>query len=51
MTDVSQSEGLGRNNNPNTTPIKDYEKRVVVCLCGVQRGFAVGGEQVAAPRG
>jgi len=35
---VSQSVDLGQNNNPNTTPTKDYEKvRVVVYLCGVQR--------------
>jgi len=32
---------LGRSNNPNTTPTKDYENvQVVVYLCGVQRGCA-----------
>ena len=43
---VSQSVDLGQSNNPNTTPTKDYENvRVVVCLCGVQRGCAEEGER------
>jgi len=34
---VSQSVDLGRSNNPNTTPTKDYENvRVVVYLCSLQ---------------
>jgi len=42
---VSQSVDLGQNNNPNTTPTKDYENvRVVVYLHGVQRGCAEEGE-------
>ena len=49
---VSQSVDLGRSNNPNTTPTKDYEKvRVVVCLRGVQRGCAEeGGEGIYTNR-
>ena len=45
---VSQSVDLGLNNNPNTTPTKDYEiVQVVVYLCGVQRGCAEeGGERI-----
>jgi len=43
---VSQSVDLGQNNNPNTTPTKDYENvRVVVYLCGVQRGCAEEGRE------
>jgi len=50
--DVSQSVDLGRSNNPNTTPTKDYEKvRVVVYLCGVQRGCAEEGERGSTPTG
>jgi len=43
---------LGRSNNPNTTPTKDYENvRVVVYLCGVQRGCAEeGGERIYTNR-
>jgi len=42
---------LGQN-NPNTTPTKDYEKvRVVVYLCGVQRGCAEEGERGSTPTG
>ena len=38
MSAVSQSVDLGQNNNPNTTPTKDYKNvRVVVYLRGVQR--------------
>jgi len=49
---VSQSVDLGRSNNPNTTPTKDYENvRVVVCLCGVQRGCAEEGERGSTPTG
>ena len=49
---VSQSVDLGRSNNPNTTPTKDYEKvRVVVYLCGVQRGYAEEGERGSTPTG
>jgi len=49
---VSQSVDLGRSNNPNTTPTKDYEiVRVVVCLCGVQRGCAEEGERGSTPTG
>jgi len=49
---VSQSVDLGRSNNPNTTPTKDYEKvRVVVCLRGVQRGCAEEGERGSTPTG
>jgi len=50
--DVSQSVDLGWNNNPNTTPTKDYENvRVVVYLCGVQRGCAEEGERGSTPTG
>jgi len=49
---VSQSVDLGQSNNPNKTPTKDYEKvRVVVCLCGVQRGCAEEGERGSTPTG
>jgi len=49
---VSQSVDLGRSNNPNTTPTKDYEKvRVVVYLRGVQRGCAEEGERGSTPTG
>ena len=49
---VSQSVDLGRSNNPNTTPTKDYENvRVVVYLCGVQRGCAEEGERGSTPTG
>ena len=49
---VSQSVDLGRSNNPNTTPTKDYEiVRVVVCLRGVQRGCAEEGERGSTPTG
>ena len=49
---VSQSVDLGQNNNPNTTPTKDYENvRVVVCLHGVQRGCAEEGERGSTPTG
>ena len=49
---VSQSVDLGQNNNPNTTPTKDYENvRVVVYLCGVQRGCAEEGERGSTPTG
>jgi len=49
---VSQSVDLGRSNNPNTTPTKDYKKvRVVVCLHGVQRGCAEEGERGSTPTG
>jgi len=51
-SDVSQSVDLGQNNNPNTTPTKDYEiVRVVVYLCGVQRGCAEEGERGSTPTG
>jgi len=51
-TGVSQSVDLGRSNNPNTTPTKDYENvRVVVCLRGVQRGCAEEGERGSTPTG
>jgi len=47
---VSQSVDLGQNNNPNTTPTKDYEiVRVVVYLRGVQRGCAEEGERGSTP--
>jgi len=50
--DVSQSVDLGRSNNPNTTPTKDYENvRVVVCLRGVQRECAEEGERGSTPTG
>ena len=43
---------LGQSNNPNTTPTKDYEiVRVVVYLCGVQRGCAEEGERGSTPTG
>jgi len=49
---VSQSVDLGQNNNPNTTPTKDYEiVRVVVYLHGVQRGCAKEGERGSTPTG
>jgi len=49
---VSQSVDLGRSNNPNTTPTKDYENvRVVVYLRGVQRGYAEEGERGSTPTG
>ena len=49
---VSQSVYLGRSNNPNTTPTKDYEKvRVVVYLRGAQRGCAEEGERGSTPTG
>jgi len=49
---VSQSVDLGRSNNPNTTPTKDYEiVRVVVYLHGVQRGCAEEGERGSTPTG
>jgi len=49
---VSQSVDLGQNNNPNTTPTKDYEKvQVVVYLHGVQRGCAEEGERGSTPTG
>ena len=49
---VSQSVDLGRSNNPNTTPTKDYKiVRVVVCLRGVQRGCAEEGERGSTPTG
>ena len=49
---VSQSVDLGQNNNPNTTPTKDYENvRVVVYLRGVQRGCAEEGESGSTPTG
>jgi len=49
---VSQSVDLGRSNNPNTTPTKDYEiVRVVVYLCSVQRGCAEEGERGSTPTG
>jgi len=49
---VSQSVDLGRSNNPNTTPTKDYENvRVVVYLRGVQRGCAEEGERGSTPTG
>jgi len=51
-TAVSQSVDLGRSNNPNTTPTKDYEKvQVVVYLRGVQRGYAEEGERGSTPTG
>ena len=51
-TNVSQSVDLGRSNNPNTTPTKDYENvRVVVYLRGVQRGCAEEGERGSTPTG
>jgi len=51
LTGVSQSVDLDRSNNPNTTPTKDYENvRVVVCLRGVQRGYAEG-ERGSTPTG
>ena len=49
---VSQSVDLGRSNNPNTTPTKDYENvRVVVYLRSVQRGCAEEGERGSTPTG
>jgi len=49
---VSQSVDLGQNNNPNTTPTRDYENvQVVVYLCGVQRGCAEEGERGSTPTG
>jgi len=49
---VSQSVDLGRSNNPNTTPTKDYKiVRVVVYLRGVQRGCAEEGERGSTPTG
>ena len=48
---VSQSVDLGQNNNPNTTPTKDYKVRVVVYLRGVQRGYAEEGERGSTPTG
>ena len=49
---VSESVDLGQNNNPNTTPTKDYENvRVVVYLRGVQRGCAEEGERGSTPTG
>ena len=49
---MSQSVDLGQNNNPNTTPTKDYENvRVVVYLRGVQRGCAEEGERGSTPTG
>jgi len=49
---VSQSVDLGRSNNPNTTPTKDYEiVQVVVYLRGVQRGCAEEGERGSTPTG
>jgi len=49
---VSQSVDLGRSNNPNTTPTKDYKNvRVVVYLRGVQRGYAEEGERGSTPTG
>jgi len=52
MAGVSQSVDLGRSNNPNTTPTKDYKNvRVVVCLRGVQRGCAEEGERGSTPTG
>jgi len=49
---VSQSVDLGQNNNPNTTPTKDYEiVQVVVYLRGVQRGCAEEGERGSTPTG
>jgi len=49
---VSQRVDLGQNNNPNTTPTKDYENvRVVVYLRGVQRGCAEEGERGSTPTG
>jgi len=52
MNAVSQSVDLGQNNNPNTTPTKDYENvRVVVYLRGVQRGCAEEVERGSTPTG
>jgi len=52
MSAVSQSVDLGQNNNPNTTPTKDYKNvRVVVYLRGVQRGCAEEGERGSTPTG
>jgi len=49
---VSQSVDLGQNNNPNTTPTKDYENvQVVVYLRGAQRGCAEEGERGSTPTG
>ena len=49
---VSQSVDLGRSNNPNTTPTKDYENvQVVVYLRGVQKGYAEEGERGSTPTG
>ena len=49
---VSQSVDLGQNNNPNTTPTKDYKNvQVVVYLRGVQRGCAEEGERGSTPTG
>jgi len=52
VTGVSQSVDLGRSNNPNTTPTKDYEiVRVVVYLHGVQRGCAEEWKRRSTPTG
>jgi len=52
MNAVSQSVDLGQNNNPNTTPTKDYENvRVVVYLHGVQRGCAEEVKRGSTPTG
>ena len=52
LSAVSQSVDLGQNNNPNTTPTKDYENvQVVVYLRGVQRGCAEEGERGSTPTG
>ena len=49
---VSQSVDLGQRNNPDTTPTRDYENvQVVVCLRGVQRGYAEEGERGSTPTG
>ena len=49
---VSQSVDLGRSNNPNTTPTKDYEiVQVVVYLRGVPSGCAEEGERGSTPTG
>ena len=51
-TSGSQSVDLGQNNNPNTTPTKDYKNvQVVVYLRGVQRGCAEEGERGPTPTG
>jgi len=52
IASVSQSVDLGQNNNPNTTPTKDYENvRVVVYLRSVQKGCAEEGERGSTPIG